>query len=195
MVRRIATEYKHILLDLSNDQFQQFLDYFNKEDIQTEVRIFENGDKEFILFDEGGAIPLAFRNMGSYLKFEGTSYLIKTWKIAYTLQKALNKFKGHAIVHRIYEDEIIKYVYNCGQVVKISEQSYGDEEHIIYNKDDSLSHIEHLFNENVIEEQITQLKKQIDNLLDQRLIANVTTKKRIDKELNILSRQLFVLEA
>lgn len=78
MARRIATEYKLLELDLNSQQLQEFMKLFSKSDFKTEVRVFENGDTEFILFDEGNEIPLAFRNMGSFYKFEG-SYTIKSW--------------------------------------------------------------------------------------------------------------------
>lgn len=193
MARRIATEYKLLELDLNSQQLQEFMKLFSKSDFKTEVRVFENGDTEFILFDEGNEIPLAFRNMGSFYKFEG-SYTIKSWKLAHIMQKAVREFKGHAYVERIYEYHKVEYRYEYGNVVLIKELN-GENQRIVYEYKNLISQLQQLFNEQVIEDHISWTKLQIDLLLQQRLNSGEDEITKIDEQLKMLSQDLFVLEA
>jgi len=193
MARRIATEYKLLELDLNSQQLQEFMKLFTKSDFKTEVRVFENGDTEFILYDEGTEIPLAFRNMGSFFKVEG-SYIVKSWKLAHVLQKAVRDYKGHACVHRVYEQHRVEYRYEYGNVILIKEIR-GENERIVYQHQNLANKLEALFNQKVVEDQINWTKLQIDMLLEKRLHSNKKTKQEIDAELKLLSNELFYLEA
>ncbi|GGK18760.1 hypothetical protein GCM10010965_09730 [Caldalkalibacillus thermarum] len=200
MARRIATEYRNILIDLNLTQFEEFMHLLQEADIQTEVRIFENGDKECMLYDKYCLIPLAFRNMGSYLKCTGT-FVVYDWNIAYALQRSLQQFKGNAMCYRIYQGEMIEYEYVQGQIIKITEIKNGKRQ-LIYKSDHMFPYIQQqLYHSTKIEEQIAAIKAEIDSLLDQRIAAShtkVTDETKvadIDEQLKGLVKKLFVLEA
>jgi hypothetical protein len=193
MAVRLATEYKKMELDLNSQQFQEFMKRFKLNDFQTKARVFENGDTEFILFDEGIEIPLSFRNVGSFYKCEG-SYTIKNWKLAHAIQKAVRDFKGHALVHRIYDNLIISYQYNYGKVILIKEFQ-GESQRVIYQFNDNLAKLNQLFAEQVVEDQIGWVRLQIDMLLDQRFKQSKGSTEFIDNQLNKLTKELFIMEA
>jgi hypothetical protein len=193
MAVRLATEYKQMELDLSSQQLQEFMDRFKTNDFRTKARVFENGDTEFILFDEGTEIPLAFRNMGSFFKYEG-SYTIKNWKLAHAIQKAVRDFEGHALVHRVYNKYVIEYQYEHGNVVQIKEFQDG-KQRVIYQYNNQLDQLNHLLKQQVIEDQIGWVRLQVDMLLDQRLKVHKTDSYLIDKQLQKLTKELFILEA
>ncbi|MDQ0339661.1 hypothetical protein J2S00_002449 [Caldalkalibacillus uzonensis] len=194
MARRIATEYRNILIDLNLTQFEEFMHFLQEADIQTEVRIFENGDKECILYDEYSMIPLAFRNMGSYLKCTG-NFVVYNWNIAYALQRSLQQFKGNAICYRIYRGEIIEYEYVQGQIMKITEIKNGKKQ-LIYYSEDTFPYVQQqLYDSNKIETQIAEIKAEIDCLLDQRITAHKAKVADIDEQLKSLVKKLFILEA
>jgi hypothetical protein len=192
MARRIATVYKQLELDLSCQQLEEFMKMFSKSDFRTEVRVYENGDTEFILFDEENQIPLAFRNLGSRYTIEG-SYKITDWKLAQAMQKAVREFKGHALVHRIYEHQIMHYQYEHG-IVTLIKECKGDKERTIYQFDDFAGKLVRLYSSQVIEDQIAWTQLQIDFLLDQRIKALPEVKNQIDETIQSLSRELFLLE-
>lgn len=192
MAVRLATEYKKMELDLNSQQFHEFMIRFKHNDFQTKARVFENGDTEFILFDEGIEIPLSFRNVGSFYKCEG-SYTIKNWKLAHAIQKAVRDFKGHALVHRIYDNLIITYQYKYGKVILIKEFQ-GENQRVIYQFNDHLAKLNQVFAQQVIEDQIDWVKLQIDMLLDQRLKVNEEATQFIDSQLYNLTKELFVME-
>lgn len=193
MAARLGTKYKQMELDLNSQQLQEFMNRFKTNNFRTKARVFENGDTEFILFDDGNEIPLAFRNMGSFFKYEG-SYTIKNWNLAHAIQKAVRDFKGHALVHRIYDKHIIEYHYEYGNVVQIKEFKDG-KERVIYQYKNHLALLNDLFKQQVVEDQIGWIRLQIDMLLDQRLNPNNNNVHLIDKQLQELTKELFVLEA
>jgi hypothetical protein len=193
MAVRLGTEYKQMELDLNSQQLQEFMSRFKTSGFRTKARVFENGDTEFILFDEGNEIPLAFRNMGSSFKFEG-SYTIKNWKLAHAIQKAVRDFKGHALVHRVYDKQVIEYQYKYGSVIQIKEFK-DDKERVIYQYNDQLAQLTHLFKQQVVEDQILWIKLQIDMILDQRLTLSKEDVHLADKQLRELTKELFILEA
>lgn len=192
MAVRLATEYKQMELDLNSQQFQEFMKRFKLNDFQTKARVFENGDTEFILFDEGNKIPLSFRNMGSFYRYEG-SYTIKNWKLAHAIQKAVRDFEGNALVHRIYDNLVIKYQYKYGKVILIKEFQ-GEKQRVIYQINDHLAKLNQIFTQQVVEDQIDWVKLQIDMLLDQRIKATEDNADFIDNQLSNLTKELFVME-
>jgi hypothetical protein len=195
MAQRIATEYKQILLELTSQQLQEFMNLFKGKNNATEVRVYENGDTEFILFDDGNEIPLAFRNIGLSFYFEG-SYTIKDVQLAHTMRQAIRVFKGSAIVHRVYDSYIMEYHYQHGNVMKIIEKKDNGSAALIYEYHDTVGDLTRLFAEQGVEDQISWVKLQIDMLLDQRCNVNsLDVIRSIDAKLDELSHDLFVLEA
>lgn len=193
MAQRIATEYKQIELELTNQQLQAFINFFKAKNFPTEVRVFDNGDTEFILFDKGSEIPLAFRNIGYLFHYEG-SYVIKDTELASTMQKAVHDFKGHALVHRIYDNYVMEYHYQYGNVTKIIERN-GSGSRLVFEYNDPALHLSLLFAEQGVEDEIAWIKLHIDMLLDQRTKAQGAMLRFIDEKLRELTKELFIAEA
>jgi hypothetical protein len=193
MARRTATVYKHLEIEVTYQQLQEFLDFFKKSDFKTEVRVFNNGDSELVLFDSNQEIP--FSASGGGYKIIG-SYSITDSKLAHLIQSMIRKFKGQALVHRIYEHYTIEYHYYLGSVTLIKEFN-GSKEKIIYyaHNQELIRHLTQLFSSQVVEKQISLIKDEIDMLLDQRCEASHHKRQTIDIRLSQLSNQLFILEA
>lgn len=191
MAQRVATVYKQITLELSPHQLKAFLNLFESHHASTQVRVYENGDTEMILFDHGNEIPLVFHPLGLQFIFEG-SFVVKDLQLANTMRKAVQEWKGHALVHRLYSKHIMEYEYAFGNVVKIQEIR-GDETRLIYEYKDTIGILTRLFAERGAEDQIAWVKLQIDMLLDLRLKTEQT--EAIDMQLKELVNELFILEA
>lgn len=197
MAARLATEFKHFELHLDDQQLQEFMLLFHSYGYKTRARIFENGDSEdteFVLYDEEEKIPLMFKKEGNQYNIEGSELTIKDWNLAYTLQRALRQFQGHAIAHRIFVGRRMEYFYRHGKVVRIKELQKGIET-LIYEYKDPVSELKDKLAQQKIEEQIQVLKQQVDVLLDQRNQAIHEQTDTIDHELRKLAKQLFIFEA
>jgi len=194
MAQRLATEYKQIVLELNSQQLQGFINLFKMNNFSSEIRVYENGDTEFILFDNGNEIPLAFRNMGLFFEFKG-SYIITDLQLAHTMRKAIRDFKGNAIVNRLYNGYSMEYHYEHGIVMKIVECK-KESQTVIYQYEDTVGKLTRLFAKQGVEDQIAWVRLQIDLLLDQRKkTQNMKTIAVIDQQLGSLSRELISLEA
>ncbi|HJV45351.1 MAG TPA: non-ribosomal peptide synthetase module [Bacillota bacterium] len=194
MAQRLATEYKQIILELTSQQLQEFIDFFKGKKYLTEVRVCENGDTEFILLDDGKEIPLAFHSNGLLFQFEG-SYMISDLQLAQLMRQIIKEFKGTATVHRVYNHYVMEYDYEYGNVKRILERKDGAVT-LIYEYQDTAGSLTRLFEQQGVEDQITWVKLQIDMLLEHR--AKTSSKagiEGIDIQLNELTRELFALEA
>jgi hypothetical protein len=73
MAQRVATEYKNVVLELKPTELQSFITLFNNPEFNPEVRIYDNGERELVLHDNGEEIPLTFKWVGNCYHFEGES--------------------------------------------------------------------------------------------------------------------------
>ncbi|MFT9850206.1 non-ribosomal peptide synthetase module [Aneurinibacillus sp. REN35] len=195
MAQRVATEYKKLVLELSTLQLQSFIEMFQTGEFKSEVRVYENGEKEIVLFDRERLIPLSFKLVGATYTFEG-GYTIRDAKLANHMRQAVRRFKGSAVVHRVYPSYTMIYHYNEGKVMKIIEQK-GDSQSLVFEYRDTVGDLQRLFEARGVEDQIAWLRVQIDQLLDfrnGRLAAHLSTED-VDRQLEKLSHQLFVAEA
>ncbi|GAB7387691.1 hypothetical protein BSNK01_15280 [Bacillaceae bacterium] len=196
MARRLATEYIEAYLELNEQQLDEFIRMFQDNDIRIEDRVLENGDRHIFLYDRKDAIPLTFRYNGRFYEFFG-SCRIEDHEIAGVIQKAMKDFGGYAVVHRIYRGFTMEYHYKHGRVVKIIEVSKKNRR-LVYEYKDVAGKLEQLYRRNDAENEIEQIKEEVDRLLDERLLSKGTSRERvrdIDRKLKDLSHRLFVLEA
>ncbi|RXT15440.1 non-ribosomal peptide synthetase module [Ammoniphilus sp. CFH 90114] len=191
MAKRLATHYELLKLELTFDQMKSFLELLDLQQTHTQVRILENGDHEFILYDQGMAIPLTFHPLGQRFVFEG-SFTVKDLKLANTFRKAIQQFEGHGKVQRVYEGYHMEYSYQYGQVTKIQE-CRGEDTRLVFEFKDITGELKRLLIDQSVEDQIAWVRLQIDQLLDQRRKGKFT--KEIDQELKNLTHELFILEA
>ncbi|UOF89469.1 non-ribosomal peptide synthetase module [Fodinisporobacter ferrooxydans] len=190
MARRVATDYKHIRLELSPQALQTFMNLFEGHHAVTQVFVYENGDTELILHDHEKQIPLVFHPNGSHYLFEG-SFCIEDLQLANTVRKAIHSFKGEAIVQRIYPTNAIEYHYDGGEVIKIQELK-GNTARVIYEYKNPVRQFQQLYSESWIECQAEWIQLQIDLLLDQR--SKRVRVEEIDEKLKVLAHELFLLE-
>ena len=109
-------------------------------------------------------------------------------------KKAVHDFKGHALVHRIYDNYIMEYHYQYGNVTKIIERN-GSGSRLVFEYNDPALHLSLLFAEQGVEDEIAWIKLHIDMLLDQRTKAQGAMLRFIDEKLRELTKELFIAEA
>lgn len=195
MAQRLATEYMKAVLEVTPSELEEFVRLFEDGNFPVKAKVLDRGDREIILFDREDEIPLAFKNMGNYFELAG-SYRISDYELAGIMRVALKKFKGFAIVHRIYTNFTMVYHYENGVVTKIAEK-IGERERVIYQFRQLASELEALYKCNEAENQIFKLKEEINLLLDSRIlhVQHEETVQVIDQKLKELARRLFILEA
>lgn len=195
MAQRLATEYVKACLTLSESEFSQFEHMLSSHGIVFHVKVFENGNQQLDFHDDSGEeVVLSFqRRAGMYIS-EG-SYRITTMPLANLMRKAVAAFKGDAIVNRVYSNFTMVYYYERGSVVKIVEMNELTQK-VIYEFKNSVGRLEQLYQEQLVEQEISQIKERINALLDQRIqLENKSCQTEVDRQLTDLTHQLFVREA
>ncbi len=198
MAQRLATNYASAYFTMNEEELDQFVTLFANEHITVDVKICDNGDRDIILTDKQGEIQLSFQRSGSRYSCE-SSYLITDLHLANAMRKAMKAFKGHGIVHRIYDSFTVVYHYDEGSVVSIQEVSGDEEVSIFENTAPNLAkELETLFQQKGSEQEIEFIRQETDKWLDlrnwsQRVAPEKVTS--IDLRLAELSRRLFILEA
>ncbi|NHN30123.1 non-ribosomal peptide synthetase module [Paenibacillus agricola] len=195
MAMRLATEYVKTCLQLTEAEMAMFIQMFTDQQTTLQVKILDNGNQEVVLLDDAGQeIVLSFERNHNVYKCIG-SCRIRNKTLVNLMRKAVSTFKGSATVHRIYETYIMIYEYDKGSVIRIVESKNAHEK-VIYEYKDPLGQLERLFNKNEVEQEIDQIKAQINSFLDFRNdIHEVVVHDLIDDNLKKLTHRLFVLEA
>ena len=195
MAQRLATEYVKTSLQFSEAEMPKFIELFKEQQADLVVRILDNGNQEVaVTYGTEEEVVFTLERIADRLVFTG-SCRIKNVKLANAMRKAVSLFKGDAVVHRIYGHGIMKYVYEKGSVVQISELKHN-EENIVYQYKNTVGQLENLFKKNDVEREIVSVEQQVNNLLDLRNSLNEPNiVKHIDERLARLSHTLFVLEA
>ncbi|ATO48180.1 hypothetical protein O0555_10145 [Brevibacillus laterosporus] len=198
MAQRLATNYANAFFTMTEQELKQFVQLFAKERVLLMEQIFENGDRDIVIVDGSSEIHLAFQKFEKHFICD-SSYTIKDISLANVMRKAMKAFKGHAVVHRIYENFTIIYHYDEGSVTKIEEVN-DTEESVIFEQDGAsyAKELQHLYAQTSSEQEITQLREETDRLLDLRNWVGIhkpDTVSIIDQKLSAVSHRLFVLEA
>ncbi len=195
MTQRLATEYMKAVLEIDQSEFTEFVRLFEEKEVPTEIQVLDNGDREVILFDREKEVPLTFKRVNGHYELDG-SFRISDLELAGILRQALKKFKGYAIVHRIYANFTMVYHYENGVVIRISEKN-RHYERVIYEYKNPAIELEKIYQRDEAEREIAVIKEQINVLLDRRIRISTDSGmlKEIDEQLMKLSRRLFALEA
>ncbi|WP_139490006.1 hypothetical protein [Brevibacillus dissolubilis] len=200
MAQRLATNYSNAFFTMTEQELNDFVKLFAAENFQVQVKVCDNGDRDIVIEDKNGEIELSFRRSGARYSCE-SSYVIKDLVLANVMRKAMKTFKGHGIVHRIYEGFTMVYHYDEGSVTKIEELTgEGEEGTDIFEASNTnyARELDQLFQQTGSEQEIHHLREQTDRLLDlrnwakQQLPVKITS---IDEKLTVISHRLFVLEA
>lgn len=199
MAQRLATNYTNAYFTMSEHELDQFVDIFSQEQISVRVHICQNGDRDVCIEDSSGEITLTFHRTGDGRLVCESSYLIEDLTLANAMRKAMKRFRGHGIVHRIYKGFTIVYHYDEGSVVEIKEVTDGTEVSIYEAPITSKAiALEALYRQTGSEKKIHSIRERTDRLLDLRNWAATNEPKQIpdiDRELSELAHQMFVLEA
>lgn len=196
MAQRLATEYVKTCLELSEAEMSEFIRLFRDHKATLQVMVLENGSQNVVLLDDatGEEVVLTFERQANSYVCIGSCKLCSP-NLANLMRKAVSKFKGNAVVNRVYSGYTMVYYYDRGVVVKIVERR-GTHQKVIYEHRDTLGSLERLFEKKEVEREISGLYREIDQLLDLRIMtAESVIRKQIDERLSNLSHRLFVLEA
>jgi DNA polymerase III delta prime subunit len=196
MAQRLATEYVKTRLTLTEAEMIQFIDMLQSEgSLNVTVDKGSLNGRQVVLKDESGEeVVLRFENRRGAFVSEG-SCRVSNARLANLIRKAVSRFKGDAIVNRIYPAFTMKYVYRRGSVVQISEIARGKQK-LVYEFKDTAGKLEQLYRLDNVEREIADVYSRIDELLDER---NRTEEhdalREVDSRLTRLANKLFELEA
>lgn len=200
MAMRLSTNYANAYFTMNERELNDFVQLFLDEDITIQVKICDNGDRDIVITDRHGEIQLPFRRCEGRFICD-SSYVIEDLSLANTMRKAMKAFKGHGIVHRVYESFTMVYHYDEGSVTRIEEVT--DEAGVpIFEADQEAMHaaieLEQIFRKTDTEQEIVMIRQEVDRLLDLRNWTQKVVPDRvpsIDQKLSQYSHRLFVLEA
>jgi hypothetical protein len=196
MASRIATEYVNASLTLPEADLPKWLDFCETHQLGLQVFVLDNGSQEVVLEDADGgeSVRLTFQHhQGSYRC--SLTCRVKKPRLTQTLREMISRFRGDAVVNRIYSGFTMVYHYMNGSVVRIAECK-NSQVRTVFERRNLLSRLEAQFRLCSVEEEIGRLKQSVNGLLDRR---NRTDEpailKEIDESLKIHSKMLFILEA
>jgi len=196
MVQRLATEYVKTRLILNEAELAEALRMFRGHGLAFKVKVLENGDRE-VTFEDGSEERrpvLTFEQRSGKFVLEG-SCRFTDLKLANAMRKVVARYKGDAVVNRIYPYYTLQYRYRGGAVVRITEHSRRGER-LVYEAGSLAGELERRFRSTGVEEEIAALRDEINGWLDRRNeTSSDDAKREIDKELGRLAHRLFVLEA
>ncbi|GIP31340.1 non-ribosomal peptide synthetase module [Paenibacillus sp. J2TS4] len=196
MAHRLATEYVKTCLKLSEAEMTDFIRLFEEQKATLHVKVLDNGNQNVVLHDDasGEEVVLTFEREANEYVCSGSCKLSSP-NLVNLMRRAVSRFKGDAIVNRIYSSFIMVYHYHKGNVVKIIEVK-GTQKKLVYEYKDTLGQLERLFQNQEPEKEIAGLYVQINQLLDLRnSTPEPEIREHIDRKLSGLTHRLFVLEA
>jgi hypothetical protein len=195
MAQRLATEYVKARLTLKEAEMGLFAQLFADSQIKSQIKIVENGSQEIVITaGSGEEVVFTFERRKDSYVCTGSCRLVNP-KLVGAMRTAVAKYKGDAIVKRIYSHYTMMYYYERGTVVKIVEISKGSHT-VIYEYRSAAEQLSHTYAKQDVEQEIESIRSQADLWLDLRnRTASTDTDRLIDDRLAALSRRLFILEA
>lgn len=197
MAQRVATEYVNTCLVLSSEELSELVTLFRSAGLACSLKVLNDSgdcDLELSSASETSAPVLKLeKNNGKYVMTG--SYRFTDWNAANAMRQGVARFRGSAVVRRIYEQFILEYHYCSGSVLRIIEHS-REGERLVFERKDQIIMLMELFRKTNAERQIQDARHCIDRLLDERNASAEAEKiRRIDDQLRKLAHRLFVLEA
>ncbi|GAB1159100.1 MULTISPECIES: non-ribosomal peptide synthetase module [Paenibacillus] len=195
MAQRLATEYVNATFKLSEPQMHQFLRMSDDGRIHHRVKVLDNGCQEIVLADVSGEeVHFPFDRQKGFYICELSCRLVNH-HLTNVVRKLFMTFKGDGVVHRIYEEFTMTYVYAQGSVRKIVEQN-GENTRLIYEYKNTLLELQRQFQARDVEREINRLYAEVDTLLDTRIHTSAPEElHQIDATLARHQKRLFELEA
>lgn len=196
MAKRLATEYVNICLNLPEANLSSLKKMLRQQDDTiSQVKVLSNGNQEVTVNDpisgDSFVLRLEQENRGRWVS--RAHCRLSNPKLADTVRKLIRSFQGDAISRRIYSNFTVVYYYAQGKVAKIIELTEEELKVIYENKQKQL---QQMFTRMDVEQQISDVYRTIDLLLDRRLRSMKPNEKHeIDRRLRQAVNQLFYLEA
>lgn len=196
MAERLATAYVKTHIRLTEAEMIEFIRLFREHGIHLHVRVFDNGNYEVVLENDGHGpdVTLNFEYRLDAYVFEDSCCFYSSGP-ANAMRKAISTFKGTAITERRYAGFTMEYRYDRGVVVSIVERRPDGSERVVYQYRNTVKELESLFQRQDIEDRIARVREEINEVLDQRRVADRSRVAELDSRLAALSRRLFALEA
>ncbi|WP_454192318.1 non-ribosomal peptide synthetase module [Paenibacillus sp. Marseille-Q7038] len=195
MAQRLATEYVKATLKLSETQMKQFLQMAEDGHVHSRVKVLGNGGQEIVLEDHAGEeVHFPFDRREGFYVCELSCRLVNV-HLTNLVRKLFLCFKGEGIVNRVYAGFTMSYVYSKGSVRKIVEVRENQSQ-TVYQYKNTLQEMEDVFRMRNVEQQITKVKRSVNELLDLRnRTYNQEEIAKIDEQLRTHTFTLFALEA
>lgn len=196
MLKRIATEYKHVNLWLDEKELYEMMELLHGEGISLKERVLENGDLELILSRGADEIHLSLEKKGERYHLHTSSCVLQDRMLVNLMRKVMAHFKGEALVYRLYPTFKVEYRYEKGKVLAIREIADGAEKLIFENRDFAFL-LERIMEDRTVEKEIAEIRVRVDHLLDERnrLLSEPDRIPSIDRMLTRYAKRLFELEA
>ncbi|AWB45203.1 hypothetical protein DCC85_13845 [Paenibacillus sp. CAA11] len=165
MNKSYEVEYCNLELRFERRHLQQLI----RDLIQDGYSLYwSENDSIFIISVRTGRklTKLRFERLGQGYKLVG-NYVIKDAKLAEWLEKLIGDLRGHAVVKRFKDRQILIENILFGEVIRLVEVS-GMEHKVLYQKSPQLSveRMTQMFEAKTAEERIEALRKQMDEELD-----------------------------
>lgn len=192
-------EVEYCNLDLRFDRRQ--IRYFIKALIQEGFSLYWNeSDLHFIISIRTGRklVKLKFQRVGDKYKIVG-NYSIKDDKLAELMEKMIGDTRGHAIVKRFRDRQILIENIMFGEIIRTVEIS-GVEHKVLYQREPVITadQIMHAFKSKRVEERIPVLRLELDyelaRLYELIETGNEEEAARSKERLTELRREMIMLE-
>jgi hypothetical protein len=186
-------------LELRFDRRQ--IRYFIKALIQEGFSLYWNeSEQHFIISIRSGRklVKLKFNRIGEKYKIVG-NYSIKDEKLAELLEKMIGDTRGHAIVKRFRDRQILIENIMFGEIIRTVEIS-GVEHKVLFQREPIITtdHIIHAFKSKRVEERIPVLRLEMDYelavLFEAMERGDESHVKRSKERLAELRREMIMLE-
>ncbi|WP_144939570.1 hypothetical protein [Paenibacillus sp. 32O-W] len=190
-------EYCNLELRFDRRQIRNFI----KALIQEGFSLYWNeNDTQFIISVRTGRklVKLKFERIGERFKMVG-SYSFKDEKLSELMEKMIGDTRGHAVVKRFKERQILIESIMFGEIIRMVEIS-GVDHKIIFQRDPmvTLEEMTEALKSTRIEERIPVLRMELDyelaNLQEALERGNYSEIMEIKKKLEELSREMLTLE-
>ncbi|GIP32866.1 hypothetical protein [Paenibacillus sp. J2TS4] len=192
-------EVEYCNLELRFDRRQ--IRHFIKALIQEGFSLYWNeNDTQFIISVRTGRklVKLKFERIGERFKMIG-SYSFKDEKLSELMEKMIGDTRGHAVVKRFKERQILIESIMFGEIIRMVEIS-GVDHKIIFQRDPmvTLEEMTEALKSTRIEERIPVLRMELDyelaNLQEALERGNYSEIMEIKKKLEELRREMLTLE-
>lgn len=195
MAERLATQYVHTHLELSEQELTHLFAIVHTYGLLCYVDVQDSGDCNVVIEQhDQSRSAFQFCKVAGKLVFQGTQCLHDT-RIAQAWRTIIARFRGDATVHRVYEAYTLEYVYSAGRVLRITEIT-PEGRKLIYCSQGTMDVHALMMASTTVEQHIEAIRKRIDAVLDERnQTIDLRQRAHLDEQLKKYAHLLFICEA